>query len=34
MEAYPLEMIYHWGKMRMCMDMMHADFYSNVAYAA
>ena len=32
MEAYPLEMIHHWGKMRMYMDMMHADLCTNATY--
>ena len=32
MEAYPSEMIHHWGKMRMYMDMMHADLCTNATY--
>ena len=32
MEAYPPEMIHHWGKMRMYMDMMHADLCTNATY--
>ena len=32
MEAYPAEMIHHWGKMRMYMDMMHADLCTNATY--
>ena len=28
-EAYPPEMIHHWGRMRMYMDMMHADLCTN-----
>ena len=32
MEAYPPDMIHHWGKMRMYMDMMHADFCTNATY--
>ena len=32
METYPPEMIHHWGKMRMYMDMMHADFCTNATY--
>ena len=32
MEPYPQEMIHHWGKMRMYMDMMHADLCTNATY--
>ena len=32
METYPPEMIHYWGKMRMYMDMMHADFCTNATY--
>ena len=32
MEAYPPEIIHHWGKMRMYMDMMHADLCTNTTY--
>ena len=32
MEPYPPEMIHHLGKVRMYMDMMHADFCTNATY--
>ena len=32
MDAYPPEMIHHWGKMRMYVDMMHADLCTNATY--
>ena len=32
MEPYPQEMIHHMGKMRMYMDMMHADLCTNATY--
>ena len=32
METYPPEIIHHWGKMRVYMDMMHADFCTNATY--
>ena len=32
MEPYPPEMIHRWSKMRMYMDMMHADLCTNATY--